>query len=187
MCCYKHRKLYIQKKRATFLFHRNGGWFFKNFNFIKKYKTLNIESRRRKGWGQNITKAWNTERDLSLSSFYIAKKKVFKCSYKWFIIIKQTCLRTWKYCSSDSFLFGTRLLFIFFNAGLNDPSKTRVTCFEIHVLGECPANSTWVQCLGKEYVLILHCLLLVRWGCNDSLLSVRVCFAKVEADCCCKN
>ena len=143
--------------------------------------------------GITISQKLEIQKGISHYPRLHCKNKVFKCSYKWFIqnksfmfIIKQTCLRTWKFCSSDSFLFGTSLLFIFCNAGLNDPSKTRVPCLEIHVLGECPANSPWVQCLGKEYVLILHCLLLVRWGCNDSLLSVRVCFSKVEANCCCR-
>ena len=73
------------------------------------------------------------ERHNGISHYplFTLQKKVFKCSYKWFIqnksfvfIIKQMCLRTWKYCSSDSFLFGSSLLFVFFKAGLNDPSKT---------------------------------------------------------------
>ena len=117
-CAVTNTANYISKNRATFLFHRNGGWFFKNFNFIKKYKTLNIESRRRKRGGYHKSLKY---RKGSLT--ILAKKKVFKCSYKWFIqnkmfvfIRKQTCLSTWTYCSSDSFLFGTSLLFIFFNA-----------------------------------------------------------------------
>ena len=128
--CWKITETYISKQGLLFCFIE----MVDDFLIILKIKKVqNIKHWKWKEGEWGILQYHKSLKYIkgSLTILFLNCKKSFKCSYKWFIqnksfvfIIKQICLRTWKYCSSDSFLFGSSLLFIFFKAGLNDPSKT---------------------------------------------------------------
>ena len=75
------------------------------------------------------------------------------------------CLRTWKYCSSNSFMFGSSLLFIFFKAGLNDLRKLTHSW-------RMPNKLCLSTVLRQRVCLDFEFLLLVRSVCNDLYMSV---------------